>query len=111
MLTVIAQDYLGFAATNTPAEPYPINTPTRLSFGSSSRARILSFRPTRQEVFGLTFTITAGPTTLAVLGGFIPDQITGDLFELKVTGYNIEDVRVTASGRGGLLVTLLGDVE
>lgn len=109
-LTVISQDYMGFT-TGAPGngEAYAVNTPTRLTL-SGDRAKVIAFRVTRQEGFGATFTIQAGGSTILVIGGTVPDDVVGELFEVLVRGFRVEDVTVTATQRSGLLVTLLGEV-
>jgi hypothetical protein len=110
MNTVITQAYMGFTnGTTGPGEPYQTNVPVRLPL-TADRAKIMSFRCTRQEGFGATFTIEAAGAVVAVIGGSVPDQITGNLAEILIQGYRVEDVTVTATQRSGLLVTLLGEV-
>lgn len=109
-LTVISQDYMGFTSGAIGAgESYATNVPTRLTL-SGDRARVIAFRVTRQEGFGATFTIQAGGSTILVIGGTIPDDVVGELFEVLIRGFRVEDITVTASQRSGLLVTLLGEV-
>lgn len=110
MISVITQAYMGFTNGATgPGEPYQVGVATRLPL-TADTAKIMSIRCTRQEGFGATFTVEAAGAVIAVIGGSIPDDIVGDLAEIQIKGYRVEDVTITATQRSGLLVTLLGEV-
>lgn len=112
MLKLISQDFMGFTGGALgPGEQYGLNTPTKLTLSSYPGAKVLSFKVARQDSFGPTITISAAGDTLAVIGGISPDYLVGQLFEIQIRGFRVEDVTVTCTGRCAVLVTLLAEVD
>lgn len=110
MLKLVSQDFMGFTnGALGPGEQYPVNQATRLTLSSFPGNKVLSFKITRQDSFGPVITIAAAGDVLCVIGGISPDYLTGQLFELQIRGFRVEDVTVTATGRCALLVTLLAE--